>query len=56
MDHSGIERDVRSKKRPHGFRGDIPATGEGDVRMERAEIGFEPGGQGRFLDAFVQLK
>ncbi len=45
-----------SKKWPHRFRGNIAAAREGDVRMKRAQIGFEPCVERGFLHAFVQLE
>ena len=35
---------------------DIAATCEGDVRVPRAKVGFQAGGERCFLDAFVNLK
>ena len=56
MNHSGIESGVRFKKGPDGFRGNIAAAREGDVRMKRAQIGFETSAEGGFLNALVQLE
>ena len=56
MDHSRIESSVRSKKRSHGFCGNIAATREGDVGMKRAKIRLETRRDGSFLDALVQLE
>src|SRR5205823_3123194 len=47
---------MRSQKWPQRFRRNITATREGDMRMKRAQIGLEAGGERSFLDAFVQLK
>lgn len=56
MNHSRIERDVCSEKGPNGFGGNITATREGDMRMERAQIGLESRVDRGFLHAFVQLE
>lgn len=56
MNHPGVERGLRAKKRPDGFGGNIPAAREGDVWMKRAQVGLEPRVDGGFLHTFVQLK
>ena len=47
---------MRSEKRPHGFRGNIPAACKGDVRMKRSQLGLESRVERGFLHAFVQLE
>ena len=53
VNHAGIEGGVSFEERADRLRRDLAATGEGDVRMERAQIRLEPGGEDSFLDAFV---
>ena len=56
MNHAGIETGVGPQKWPQRFRRNITATRERYVRMERAQIGLEAGGECGFLHALVQLK
>ena len=56
MNHAGIESGVGFQERADRLRRYIAAASEGDVRMERAQVRLEAGGEDGFLDAFVQLK
>jgi len=38
------------------LRRNVAAAAEGDVRMKRAQVGFEADGEKSFLDAFVELE
>src|SRR5258708_4464052 len=44
------------EERADCLRGNVAATGKGDMGMERAQIGLETRGERGFLHAFVQLK
>ena len=56
MNHPGVERGVRAKKRPHRFGGNIPAAREGDMRMKRPQLGLESRLYRGFLYSLVQLE
>ncbi|MEY2557488.1 MAG: hypothetical protein QOE34_913 [Verrucomicrobiota bacterium] len=56
MNHYGIEGSVRTEKRPHRFRRNIPATRESNVWMKRAQIGLESRSDRGFLHPLVELK
>ena len=55
-DHSRIKLGVRLQKLPERLRGDIAATGDGDVRMPWAELRFDAHRQCSLLNAFVNLE
>src|SRR3954463_9239561 len=56
MNKAGVEARVRFQERPERLRRNVAAAGQRHVRMERAQVGLETGGEERFLDAFVKLE
>lgn len=56
MNETRLECGVRFQEGPNRLWRYVAAAREGDVGMERAEVGFETGSEQRFLDSFVELE
>ena len=56
MNQAGVEIGVGFQERTDRLRRNVAAPRQGNVRMERPQIGFETSGKHGFLDAFVKLE
>ncbi len=56
VDHSSIKLGIRLQKLSQRLRGDIPATGDRDVRVPGTKLRFDPDGERGLLHALVNLE